>query len=75
MRTPEQIIGEDLAIQLVFEGYMVVRADPTPEAVGAWYRVKNGHHFAGDPEPTDTSDYAAYRALVGAAATAPKEGS
>jgi hypothetical protein len=35
--------------------------------VGAFWRVKNGHHFHGEPAPTDTSDYAAYRAMLAAA--------
>jgi hypothetical protein len=49
-------------------GCAVVPAEPLPEACGAWYRVKNAHHFADEPAPADTSDYAAYRALVRAAA-------
>jgi hypothetical protein len=45
-------------------GCKVVPAEPLPEAVGAWYRVKNGFHFQDEPEPTDTSDDAAYRAMI-----------
>lgn len=45
----------------------VVPKEPLPELVAAFWRTKNGHHFAGDPPPADTSDYAAYRALVAAA--------
>lgn len=47
--------------------WVLVPLEPTPEAVAAWWRVKNGHHYSDEPEPTDTSDYAAYRALVRAA--------
>ena len=47
-------------------GCVVVRKEPMPEAVGAWWRVKNGHHFHDEPPPTDTSDYAAYRAMISA---------
>lgn len=46
---------------------VVVPREPTPEIVGAWWRVKNGHHFHDEPAPTDTSDYAAYRAILAAA--------
>lgn len=49
-------------------GYVLVPLEPMPEAVAAWWKVKNGYHLNGEPEPTDTSDYAAYRALVRAAA-------
>lgn len=52
-------------------GFVVVPREPTPEAVAAWWRIKNGHHFADEAPPTDTSDYAAYRALVRAAAGEP----
>lgn len=48
-------------------GCVVVRKEPMPEAVAAWWRVKNGFHFHGEPPPTDTSDYAAYRAMIAAA--------
>ncbi len=47
--------------------WATVPREPTPEMVGAWYRVKNGHHFHDEPPPTDRSDYAAYRALIAAA--------
>lgn len=56
MRTPQEIIGEDRYLQLVFEGFAVIPAEPTPEAVGAWWRCKN----------SGGSDYDAYRALVSA---------
>jgi hypothetical protein len=45
-------------------GWVLVPLEPTPEAVAAWWRVKNGHHHHDEPPPADTSDYAAYRALV-----------
>ena len=48
-------------------GYVIVSIEPTLEAVAAWWRVKNGHRFADEPAPTDTSDFAAYRALIAAA--------
>lgn len=35
MRTPEQIIGKDALLQLVFEGYMVVPSEPTDEMLNA----------------------------------------
>lgn len=45
-------------------GWVLVPREPKPEMVAAWWRVKNGHHFHGEPPPTDTSDYAAYRAMI-----------
>lgn len=56
----------DLLARLREEGWMLVPREPTPEMLGAFWRVKNGHHFADEPEPTDTSDYAAYRAMISA---------
>jgi hypothetical protein len=41
----------------VFEGYAVVPAEATPDAVGAWWRCKN----------SGGSDYDAYRALIAVA--------
>ena len=35
--------------------------------LAAWYRVKNGFHYLDEPPPADTSDYAAYRAMMRAA--------
>ena len=57
MRKPKAIIGDDHLMQLIFEGYAVVPAEPTPNAVGAWWRCKN----------SGGSDYDAYRALVAVA--------
>ena len=57
MRTPRQILGNDDFEQLVFEGYAVVPAKPTPDAVGAWWRCLN----------EGGSDYDAYNALVAVA--------
>ena len=54
MRTPEQIIGKDALMQLLFEGYAVVPATATLNALGAWYRRK--YHSG--------SDYEAYRDLI-----------
>ena len=48
--------------------------EPTPEIIGAWWRVKNGHHFHDEPAPTDTSDYAAYRAMLAASPLAEGNG-
>lgn len=47
--------------------WVMVPHEPYPEMLGAWYRYKNGHHFAGEPAPADTSDYGAYRAMIAAA--------
>lgn len=49
-------------------------AEPTPEMLGAWYRVKNGHHFHDECPPEDTSDYAAYRAMLSASPLGTPEG-
>ena len=62
---------QDALAALREAGFVVVPREPTPEAVAAWWRIKNGHHFADEAPPTDTSDYAAYRALVRAAAGEP----
>jgi hypothetical protein len=48
-------------------GFRVVPLEPMPEMLAAWYKVKNGFHYHDEPPPADTSDVAAYRALVGAA--------
>jgi hypothetical protein len=53
--------------QLAGMGYAIVPREPKPEMIGAWYRVKNGHHFHDEPTPPDTSDYTAYRAMIAAA--------
>ena len=45
-------------------GFVVVPKEPLPELVAAWWRVKNG------AEGNDTSDYAAYRAMIAAATEA-----
>jgi len=42
---------------LELEGYVIVKRDPTPDAVGAWWHCKND----------GGSDYDAYRALVAVA--------
>lgn len=35
MRTPEQIIGKDALLQLVFEGYFVVPVEPSKSMIDA----------------------------------------
>ena len=47
-------------------GWVLVPREPLPEMLGAFWRVKNGHHFHDEPPPTDTSDFAAYRAMIAA---------
>lgn len=47
--------------------WKLVPVEPTPEMLGAWYRIKNGHHFHDDAPCEDRSDYAAYRAMLSAA--------
>lgn len=46
------------------KGRIAVPIEPNEDMVSAWYRVKNGHHFHDEPVPEDTSDYAAYRAMM-----------
>ena len=61
------VVQADAVLRALDEaGCVVVRKEPMPEAVGAWWRVKNGHHYHDEPPPTDTSDYAAYRAMISA---------
>lgn len=55
---------------LATDGWKLVPVEPLPEMLGAWYGVKNGHHFHDEPPPTDKSDYAAYRAMLAAAPSA-----
>ena len=62
--SPAQMTLPMSAETVIPPGYALVPLEPTPEAVSAWWRVKNGHHFHDEPPPEDTSDYAAYRALV-----------
>lgn len=52
--------------EAVANGWVMVPIEPKPEMLGAFWRVKHGHHFADEPAPTDTSDYAAYRAMIAA---------
>lgn len=47
-------------------GFRVAPLEPTPEMLAAWYKVKNGFHYHHESPPTDTSDVAAYRALLAA---------
>ena len=46
---------------------MVVPTEATVEMLAAWYKHKNGFHFADEPPPTDTSCMGAYRAMLAAA--------
>lgn len=55
--------------EAVADGWVMVPREPKLEMLGAFWRVKNGHHFADEPPPTDTSDYAAYRAMIAATPT------
>ena len=48
-------------------GLCGVPAEMDVGMIAAFWRTKNGHHFHGDPPPTDTSDAAAYRAMIAAA--------
>lgn len=52
-------------------GFKLVPIEPLPEMLGAFWRVKNGHHYHDEPAPTDRSDYAAYRAMLSASPTPP----
>jgi hypothetical protein len=56
------------------EGWQLVPREPAVEMLAAWYRCKNGFRFYGDPPVTDTSDYAAYRAMLAAAPKAEGDG-
>jgi hypothetical protein len=53
--------------QGVPKGWRLVPVEPCVEMLSAFWRVKNGHHFHDEPPPEDTSDYAAYRAMLSAA--------
>lgn len=55
------------------EGWKLVPLEPKLEMLGAWYRYKNGHHWPDEPEPPDTSDYGAYRAMLAVAPEVPHE--
>lgn len=48
-------------------GLAIVPTAPDVEMLGAWYRYKNGHRFAGEEPARDTSDFGAYRAMLAAA--------
>jgi hypothetical protein len=52
-------------------GWRLVPARIPPEMIGAFWRVKNGHHFHDEPRPTDMSDSAACAAMIAAAPPAP----
>jgi hypothetical protein len=79
-RTPEQIIGKDALLQLIFEGYVVVPAKPTEEMLhSVWLHPIGERRFEGGTNPrvevvnTDTSA-SIYRKMVnGFALTSPKQ--
>ena len=62
LSNPDEIILENRGRE--GNGFAVVPLAPKPEALGAFWRIKNGHHFNDEPEPEDRSDYAAYRAMI-----------
>lgn len=66
--SPSQLLAESASYPAPDESgeWVMVPREPMPEMISAWYRVKNGHHFHDEPAPTDTSDYAAYRAMIAA---------
>lgn len=67
-RTPEQIIGKDALTQLVFEGYAVVPAVPTPVMLAAgWQQLKRAHLPRLGPGPGLVEAYAAMLANAGEA--------
>lgn len=45
---------------------VVVPAQADVGMLGAWYRYKNGHRFAGEEPARDTSDVGAYSAMLSA---------
>jgi hypothetical protein len=58
-------------LQTNLAGWKLVPVESTTEMISAWYRWKNGHHFADEAEPADKSDFGAYRAMLSAAPPAP----
>ncbi|MFB9340501.1 hypothetical protein ACFFTN_01115 [Aminobacter aganoensis] len=64
-RTPEQIIGSDALMQLVFEGYEVVPAVATPQMLAAgWQQLKRAHLPRLGPGPGLVEAYAAMLAAA-----------
>lgn len=60
-------MADRISTSPVAEGWALVPREPTPNMVGAWWRQKNtGSQEPGETGP-DTSDYAAYRAMIAAA--------
>lgn len=47
--------------------WVLVPVKPDVNMIGAWYRYKNGHRFAGEEPARDTSDFGAYAAMLAAA--------
>lgn len=70
-RTPEQIIGKDRLLQLIFEGYVVVPAKPTEAMLDAAAREKdrvNNEFPSGESGPAidpQGDDY--WRVMISAA--------
>ncbi|MBY3432829.1 hypothetical protein HFN89_01395 [Rhizobium laguerreae] len=62
----ESRVGPALGAAAFPQGWQLVPKEPYPEVVGAWWRYKNGFHYHDEPEPEDTSDYGAYRAMLAA---------
>lgn len=56
-------------------GLVMVPRAPDVGMIGAWYRYKNGHRFAGEEPARDTSDVGAYSAMLAAAPDPFKEAS
>ena len=55
-----------IAEYLRVAGLTVVPVEADVKLIGEWYRYKNGHNFADEPLPRDTSDVGAWRAMLAA---------
>jgi hypothetical protein len=62
----ERRIYPALGLAALPADWQLVPKQAYPEAVGAWWRYKNGSHYPDEPEPEDTSDYGAYAAMLAA---------
>jgi hypothetical protein len=71
-RTPDQIIGIDALMQLIFEGYAVVPTEPTHKMIhSVWLQPLGERRFNGhvskETEVVNTDTSAAiYRKMIGA---------
>lgn len=54
------------------DGWQLVPIKADVGMIGAWYRYKNGHRFAGEEPARDTSDVGAWAALLAAAPVPPQ---